>query len=170
MNRKERSLFRTSPLQFTVQGVNICFSLFKFPGDVSIQPLKFKLEKKLSHVVWMLNKTETTSLSEMFSSWDSLCVCVFAYGHAYRSVCVWQGTELLPFLEAPPAQGSICSPLYSICSVPLSLTQSLIQGDYELTSHHHSFASLGQHDFSSVFMISTFAKEQKSLWKQSCIR
>lgn len=76
MNKKERSLFRTFPLQFTVQGVNICFSLFKFPGDVGIQPLKFK-QKKLSHVVWMLNKTETISLSGMFSRWDSPCVCSF---------------------------------------------------------------------------------------------
>lgn len=29
-------------------------------------------------------------------------MCVCAYGHAHRRVCVWHGTELLPFLEAPP--------------------------------------------------------------------
>lgn len=45
---KERTLFQAFSLQFTVQGgVNISFSLFKFPRAISIQSTKIYTEKNI---------------------------------------------------------------------------------------------------------------------------
>lgn len=156
MNKEERSLFQTFPLLFTVQGVNICFSLFKFPRDVSIQPLKFKQKKYCLMWPECWIKLKPFPYRRCFHV-GIVCVCVFMLIGMHAGVFVCDKALSCSHSSKPPqAQGSICSPLFSICPVPLSLSQSLIQGDYELTSHHHSFSLSDQHDLSALFMISSF--------------
>lgn len=91
----------------------------------------------MSDVLWM--QTKTATISEMFACWASPCVFVLMGTHTGAFVCD-TALSCSHSSKLPQAPGSICSPLFSICPAPLSLTQSLIQGDYELTSHHHSFA------------------------------
>lgn len=127
--------------------------MLPFPQAASFKTAKIQMGKKNKTIFWCgveVNKTKTIFLSEMCSCWACLCMCIFFFSFAYRHAYwrVWQGTGSLPFLEAPQALGSICSLLFSICPVPLSLTQSLILGDYELTNNHRSFPC----QFSLIFV------------------
>lgn len=149
MNKEERSSFQTFPLQSTVRGVNICFSLFSFPEDVGSQPLKFKLKKYC--LVWpeCWVKLKPFPHRRCFLV-GMVCVCVYADGHAWRRVCVWQGAELLPFLDAPPGASEHLQPsLFHMprASQPLSIINS---GWLWINKPPSVFPLSERHDFSSA--------------------
>lgn len=115
MNRKER---KGKDLISSIPSAIYCLGrskyLFHYLSSLGLsvsKPLRFKLKKHclMCSECWI--KLKPFPYQGCFHV-GIVCACVFMLMgmHTRVFLCVWQGTELLPFLEAPPGAGEHLQP------------------------------------------------------------